>query len=104
MGIVVGNKEYNPRYVCYAFTHDKDPEEMLKYDWENHRYMREFVIWNRHMLDEFIETHPTLYNWKASGFGQDEKRYLASAMFAEIYDRWLAEQVGLKYEQSEPGV
>lgn len=99
MGIVVGNKEYNPRYVCYAFAHGKDPEEMLEYDWEHHRYMREFVIWNRNMLDEFMKAHPELYNWNAKGFDQDDKRYLAAAMFQTEYDKWLKETVGLKYEQ-----
>jgi len=104
VGIVVGNKEYNPRYVFYAAAHGKDPEDMLKYDWENHRYMHEFVVWNRKKLDEFIATHPDIYNWKATGFSADEKRYIAAVMFAHDYDTWLAAQVGVEYNPDKKEV
>lgn len=85
MGIMIDGKEYNPRYVYYAHAHGKNPEQMLKYDWDNHRYMIEFMIWNRDKWREFDKLFPEF----KCGDGHTDEGHVK-------YDEWLKNEVGWK--------
>ena len=83
MGIVIGNTEYNPRYVYYAFAHGKDPAAMIRYDWKHHRFMHEFSIWIRIKWREFDKIFP---NFKC-GDGHSNDGHVK-------FDEWLKNEVG----------
>jgi len=74
-------KEWNPRFVCYARSNGKTPEEMIEHDREEYAggCMLGFVLWNTQKWREFIALT-----------GIDS--YYKSQEDHDNYDKWLEKE------------
>ena len=55
MSVAQAVAHFNPRYVCYAQVHERDPEQMLAFDAERFPggKMAGFLIWMGHRWSEY---------------------------------------------------
>jgi len=72
---------WNPRYVCYARAHGREPQAMLDYDRDRFPggSMSGFVVWNGDKWKEF-----------ANKFHPKTPPELRQCYHGDEYDRWLA--------------
>ena len=84
--------KWNPRYVCYARSHGKTPEEMREHDrdqWPGGAAVG-FILWSNQKLREWCD----LKGYRLTACGHNDT-ILLDADWQE-YDRWLDETTRVK--------
>ena len=84
-------KKWNTRYVCYAKSLGRTPEEHQALSKDDPLCNIDFMQWNRKRIMEYREVNPGAFH---HGLGNDW-----SLLDHASYDQWLSSVVGLEIEQ-----